>query len=173
VAFQCVASSTKRPHRGRICRPSTPRSVRYSQSAGELRECRLNAAFEVLRFSSLGCNFDLDQLVCTRPGQLVVGGGSPRPCCPAALLQVITLFPVRRDLLQDCQVRFRIAVLQEFLHADRREGCQDGVISPLIRKFDGGAASHPAAPRKPDDHRRDRADSYSLEETSPRLAPQN
>jgi len=25
VAFQWVASSTKRPHRGRICRPSTPR----------------------------------------------------------------------------------------------------------------------------------------------------
>jgi hypothetical protein len=57
---------------------------------------------------------------------------------------------VRRDLLQDCQVRFRVTVLQEFLHTDRREGCHDGGISPLIRKFDGGATSHPAAPRKPD-----------------------
>jgi len=42
--------------------------------------------------------------------------------------------------LQDCQVRFRVTVLQEFLHTDRREGCHDGGISPLIR----------AAPRKPD-----------------------
>jgi hypothetical protein len=47
----------------------------------------------------------------------------PGSCRPAALLQVIALFPVRRDFLQDGQVRFRIAVLQEFLHADRREGC--------------------------------------------------
>ena len=81
---------------------------------------------------------------------------------PAALLQVIALFPSRRDLLQDCQIRFRIAVLQEVLHADRREGCHDGGISLVIRKFDGGGASHPAAPRKPNDHRRDGADSYSL-----------
>ena len=42
--------------------------------------------------------------------------------------------------MQDCQVRFRVTVLQEFLHTDRREGCHDGGISPLIR----------AAPRKPD-----------------------
>jgi hypothetical protein len=101
----------------------------------------------VLQFSSLGCSFGLDQLLCTRPGQVVVGGGSPRLGRPATLLQVITLFPARRDLLQDCQVRFRIAVLQKFLHADR--------------KLVGSAAGHPAAPRKPDDHGRDGAYSHS------------
>ena len=132
-------------------RRSSPRADEVSSSRGPQ-----------FQLSLLGCSFDLDQLLCTRPGQLVVGRGSPRPCRPAALLQVIALFPSRRDLLQNCQVRFRIAVLQEFLHADRREGCHDGGISSVIRKFDGGAASRPAAPRKPDDHRRDGADSYSL-----------
>ena len=83
------------------------------------------------------------------------------------------MFPVRGNLLQDCQVRFRIAVLQEFLHADRREGRDDGGISLLSRKFVCGAASHPAAPGKPDDQRRDGADSYSLEEAISRLTLQN
>ena len=55
-----------------------------------------------------------------------------------------------------------IAVLQEFLHADRREGCHDGGISPRSCKLVGTAPSHPATPRKPDDNRRDGADSYSL-----------
>src|SRR5271166_3134968 len=91
----------------------------FNTAVCEPRECRFNAAVEVLGFSSLGCSFGLDQLLSTRPGQLVVGGGSSRPCRPAALLQVIALFPGRRDLLQDCQVRFRIAVLQEFLHTDQ------------------------------------------------------
>ena len=121
------------------------------------------AAVELLRFrGSLGCRFGVEQLLCARPGQVVVGGGCPRLSHPAALLQVIALFPAGRDLLQDCQVRFRIAVLQEFLHADRREGCHDGGISPLSRKLVGAASSHPAAPRKSDDNRRDGADSYSL-----------
>jgi hypothetical protein len=37
------------------------------------------------------------------------------------------------------QIRFRIAVLQEFLHIAWREGYHDGGISLLIRKFGGGA----------------------------------
>ena len=60
------------------------------------------AAVEVLGFNSLGCSFGLDQLLCTRPGQVVVGGGSARLRRPAALLHVLALFPVRRDLLQGC-----------------------------------------------------------------------
>src|SRR5215472_379118 len=47
--------------------------------------------------SSLDWSFDLDQLLCTRPGQVVVGGSSSWLRRPAALLQVITLFPVRRN----------------------------------------------------------------------------
>jgi hypothetical protein len=34
----------------------------------------------------------------------------------------VALFPVRGDLSQGCQIRCRIAVLQELLHADRCEG---------------------------------------------------
>ena len=45
---------------------------------------------------------------------------------------------------------------------DPRERCHDGGIGPLSRKSVGCPASHPAAPRKPDDNRRDGADSYSL-----------
>ena len=75
---------------------------------------------------------------------MVVGRSSSWLRRPAALLQVIASSHARGHLLQDCQVRFRIAVLQEFLYADRRESCHDGRISPLIRKFDGGAASYPA-----------------------------
>jgi hypothetical protein len=107
------------------------------------------AALVVYDFSSLGCNFDLDQLLCTRPGQMVVERGSPGRCCPAALFQVIALFPARGDLLQGCQVRFRIAVLQEFLHADRRERCHDSGIGPLGRKLVSSAAGHPAAHENP------------------------
>ncbi len=122
-----------------------------------------SAAVEVYNFSSLGCcRFLLRQLLCTLPSKVIVGGGSPRLCRPATLPHVFALFRVRRDLFYDCQVRLRIAVLQEFLHADRREGCQDGGIGPLNRKSVGCAASHRAAPRKSDDYRRDRADCYPL-----------
>ncbi|MGB8630687.1 MAG: hypothetical protein WCD69_15070, partial [Xanthobacteraceae bacterium] len=41
--------------------------------------------------------------------------------------------------MQGGQIRFRIAVLQEFLHIAWREGYHDGGISLLIRKFGGGA----------------------------------
>jgi hypothetical protein len=85
----------------------------------------------------------------------------------------LALFPVRRNLLQDREVRFGIAVLQKFLHADWREGGYDGGISPLGRNFVGSPGSHPAAPRKPDYHRRNRADRDSLEETGPRFTQQN
>jgi hypothetical protein len=137
-------------------------------------DARADAApLELYNFSSLGRTIDLRQLLRARPRQVVVGGTSSGQCRPAALLQIIALFPVQRNLLQGCQIRFRIAVLQEFLYADRRERRDDGGICPLSRKFVGGAASHPAAPRKPDDHRSDGADSYSLEETSSRLALQN
>ena len=121
-------------------------------------------------FGSLGRSFGLHQLLCTRSGQMVIGRVSPRRCCPAALFQIIASFPAGRDLLQGCQVCFCVAVLQEFLHADRRERGQDGGVGPLGRKFVGGAVGHPATPRKPNDHRRNRADRYSLEEASPRLA---
>ena len=97
---------------------------------------------------------------------MIVGGGSPRLCRRAALLHVFALFPGRRALFYDCQVRLRIAVLQEFLHADRRKGCHDGGISPLSRKSIGCAASHPAAPRKPDNYRRDRASGCALQQTA-------
>jgi hypothetical protein len=70
---------------------------------------------------------------------MVVGGCDPWSCRPAALLQVLALFPVRRDQLQGGQIRFRIAVLQEFLHIAWREGYHDGGISLFIRKFGGGA----------------------------------
>ena len=129
------------------------------------------AASAIARFSSLGRSFGLDKFLCTRPRQLVIGGSTPRRCRPAALLQVLALLPIRRDLLQGYQVRFCVAVLQEFLHADRRERGQDGGVGPLGRKFIGGAAGHPTTPRKPDDHRCNRADCHSLQETSPRLAP--
>jgi hypothetical protein len=93
-------------------------------------------------FNSLGCGFELDQLLCTRSGQMVIGRGSPGRCCPAALFQVIAPFPAGRDLLQGCQVRFRIAVLQEFLHADRRERCHDSGIGPLGRNLVGSATGY-------------------------------
>ena len=111
---------------------------------------------------SLGYSFGFDQLCCTRPGQLVVGGGSPRPSRKAALLQVPALFPVGRDLSQGCQIFLRIAVLHELLHADRREDCHDRGAGLLGRKFVGGCLGDPPAPRKSDYHRRDRADHYSL-----------
>jgi hypothetical protein len=120
-----------------------------------------------------GRRFGLRQLIRTCPGQLVVGSGSPGPCRPAALLQVIALLPITRYLLQECEVRFRVAVLQEPLHAERRERRDDGGISSLIRQFDGGASGHPAAPGKSDDHRHDGADGYPLEKTSSRLALQH
>ena len=112
-------------------------------------------------FSSLGRSFGLEQLLGTRPGQVVAG-------CPATLHHVVALFPERGDLLQGGQIRFRIAVLQKFLHADRREGCHDSGISPLSRKLVSAASSRPAAPRKPDDNRRDGADRYVVDESSTR-----
>src|ERR1700683_5539471 len=126
------------------------------------RACRRCAAVEVYIFSSLGCSIDLHQLLRTGPGQVVVGGGRSGRCRPAALLQIIALFPVRRNLLQDCQVCFGIAVLQEFLHADWRKNRNDRGISPLSRKSVGGTVSYPAAPRKPDARRRDGANGDSL-----------
>jgi hypothetical protein len=107
-------------------------------------------------------HFGFDQFRCTRLGQLVVGGGSPRRCRPAAFLQVLALLPVGRDLSQDCQIRLRIAVLQEFLNADRREDCHDCSTSLVSGKFVGSSGSHPTAPRKSYSHRCDGADSYSL-----------
>src|SRR5580698_1180924 len=99
---------------------------------------------------------------------MVVGGGSSRQGRPAALLQIVALFPVQGNLLERRQVRFRIAIPQEFLHADRCQGRDDRGISLLSREPVGGAASHPAAPRKPNDRRGDSAYNHSLEETSPR-----
>ncbi len=93
---------------------------------------------------------------------MVVRGGGSRLGRPAALLQVFPLLPIRRNLLQDCQIRLRITALQEFLHADRRQGYYDGGISPFSREPFGRAAGHPAAPRKPDSHGCDGARSYSL-----------
>ena len=101
------------------------------------------------RSRSLGCGFGFDQFRCTRPGQLVVGGGSPRPCRPTALLQVLALLPVGRDFSQGCQICLRIPVLQELLHADRREDCHDCGASLVSRKFVGGSAGHPTAPENP------------------------
>lgn len=75
--------------------------------------------------------------------------------------------------MQDCEVRFRVGVLQEFRHADRREGRDDGRVGLFIGKFDCIAARHPAAPGKSDGHCRDGADGYALEKTSPQLAAQN
>jgi hypothetical protein len=43
------------------------------ESTVEIKECRLNAAVEAFVFSSFGCNFDVGQLLRTRPSQLVVG----------------------------------------------------------------------------------------------------
>ena len=114
------------------------------------------------RWSSLGCRFGFDQFRCTRPPKLVVGRRSPRPCRPAALLQVVALLPVGSDISQGSQVCLRIAVLHELLHTDRREDFHDCGASLLSRKFVGGWAGYPPAERKSDDHRRDRADSYSL-----------
>jgi len=102
--------------------------------------------------SSLGCSLGFDQFRCTRPGQLVVGGRSPRPCRPTALLQVLALLPVGRDFSQGCQICLRFTVLQELLHADRREDCHDCGASLLSRMSVGGAAKHPAAPRKSYSH---------------------
>jgi hypothetical protein len=126
-----------------------------------------------LNFSSLGRSFGLHQLLCARPRQVIVGGTCAGRCRPAALLQIIALLPVRGNLLQGRQVGFRVAILQEFLHADRRKGSDHGGISLFTRKFVGSAASYPAAPGKSDDYRRDSAYSYSLEKTSPRLTLQN
>ena len=61
-----------------------------------------HAKSEAVRFTSLAGSFDLDQLLCTCPGEVVVGGGRTRLCRPAAFLQVIALFPACRDLLQHC-----------------------------------------------------------------------
>ena len=101
-------SAANGPHvvRNNISQAASPLSpfdtavcgVLHSLSANP-RKCRLNAAVEVPQFSSLGSSFGLGQLLRTRSGQLVVGRGSPRRCRPATLLQVIALFPVRRDLL--------------------------------------------------------------------------
>ena len=66
------------------------------------------------RQSSLGRRFGFDQFRCTRPGQLVVGGGSSGPCRPAALLQVLTLLPVGSDFSQGRQIFLRIAVCMNF-----------------------------------------------------------
>jgi Glycosyltransferase family 20 len=83
------------------------------------------------------------------------------------LLHVFALFPVRRDLFYDCQVRLRIAVLQEFLHADRREGCHYGGIGTLSRKSIGCGARHP---RKPDNNGRDRTGGCALQQTAQRFS---
>ena len=47
--------------------------------------------------------------------------------------------PTQTATAPGCQVCRRFAVLQEFLHTDRREGCHDRGVSPLSRKFVGGA----------------------------------
>src|ERR1700751_1545790 len=114
------------------------------------------------QFSSLDWGFGLDQLFCTQPRQLVVARSSAGWCRPATLLHVLALFPIRGDLLKGCQVRFCVAVMLELLHADRHEGCHDGSLGLLGRKFVSSAAGHPAAPRKPDDHRRGSANGHSL-----------
>ncbi len=89
------------PNSHRIAVAILPRSVVTSQ--------HLNAR----RLSSLGRSFILDQFLRTRPGQMVVGGGSPRLCRPATLLQVIALFPVRGDLSHRRQVSLRIAAVED------------------------------------------------------------
>ena len=91
----------------------------------------------------MGCRFGFDQSRCTRPPKLVVGRGTPRPCRPAALLQVIALLPVGSDISQGSQVCLRIAVLHELLHTDRREDFHDCGASLLSRKFVGGCVTHP------------------------------
>jgi hypothetical protein len=122
------------------------------------------------QWSSLRRSFCFDQFRCSRPGQLIVGRGSPWPCRPATLLQVLTLFPASRNLLQDCQICFCIAVLQEFRNAERRKHRYNCVASLLGCKLVRGSAGHPTAPRKSDYYRRHRADNHSLNETSARLA---
>jgi hypothetical protein len=97
--------------------------LRGDNSRGEFYspiQCRF---LLIYNFNSLGCGFDLDQLLCTRPGQLVVGGGSPRSCRPAALLQVIALFPSRRDLLQD------LAEMKRTVSSDRPLGALSDSIA--------------------------------------------
>jgi hypothetical protein len=97
----------------------------------------------------LGCRFGFDQFRCTRPPKLVVGRGSPRPCRPAALLQVVALLPVGSDISQGSQVCLRIAVLHELLHTDRREDFHDCGASLLSRKFVGGCAGNPPPKENP------------------------
>jgi hypothetical protein len=114
------------------------------------------------RWSSLRCGLGFGQFRCTRPPKLVVWRRRSRPRGPTAFLQVVALLPIGRDFLQSRQVCLRIGILHELLHADRREDRHDCGASLLGSKFVGGCAGDPPAPRKSDDHRRDRADCHSL-----------
>jgi hypothetical protein len=91
--------------------------------------------------ASLNGSFGLDQFVCARSAEQVVWRAGPWARRPAALLYILALFPVRRDLLQRHQVFFRIASLQEFRHTDRRERRNDGVLGVFGRyRWRAGAA---------------------------------
>src|ERR1700730_15608102 len=95
---------------------------------------------------SLRGAFGLDEFLCACPGQNVVGRSSAWARCPSAFFHEIALLPSRRDFFQGREIRAGVAVLLEFLHADRREDCHDGSVGPLIRALVGGAGGQPATP---------------------------
>src|SRR4029077_15727275 len=72
ACFRLIMSWTKDGPGTRRFLPNS--SLLYTTAFRQITVLRYRrcAAVDVLRFSSLGRNFDLDQLLCTRPSQLVV-----------------------------------------------------------------------------------------------------
>src|SRR6516165_12798118 len=82
--FLATASANGQPH---IQHRGPPRFLRVLDRVLD-SNLRSDAFSRGVRFSSLDWSFGLNQLFCTRPRQLVVGGSSARWCRPATLLQV-------------------------------------------------------------------------------------
>jgi len=113
---------------------------------------------------SVSVSFQGGEQVCARLGNPALGRGHAGKCRPTAFLDVGILHP-RADLVQLGHVQGDILGLSEPISAHWRKNRHKSAVCTFLSHLFRSAFQRPPAPIEADDHRREKTDDGSLQES--------